>query len=261
MDIEFFCSQCGQSLVIDGGAAGTTVDCPKCSKPAYVPSQTGTQSAPVPPPVSPPAAAGIKKPFEQPPRTPPSPRPVSVPVTLPGHNLALGAGESVILQARMHGAVVALPAIAVVIMCSGLGLLAIVFHYVLQALTNAVMHAGGPKPAGSWMFSAVFLVPCLPLLFFGVIGTFVAWLARSHTLITLTSHRLIINKGVLSKTTVELLLKQIETVAIRLPFLGRVFGWGTVVVRGTGGGVFVLSFLENAQQLYSKLQEVSQSSR
>ena len=31
-----------------------------------------------------------------------------------------------------------------------------------------------------------------------------------------------------------------------LPLLGRVFGWGTVVVRGTGGGVFALQFLENA---------------
>ena len=95
----------------------------------------------------------------------------------------------------------------------------------------------------------------------GAVGTFLAWLARSHTLITLTSRRLIINKGILSKTTVELTLKQIETVAIRLPLLGRIFGYGTVVVRGTGGGVFALQCLENADQLYSKLQDVLQISR
>jgi uncharacterized membrane protein YdbT with pleckstrin-like domain len=56
-------------------------------------------------------------------------------------------------------------------------------------------------------------------------------------------------------------LKQIETVAIRLPLLGRIFGYGTVVVRGTGGGVFALQFLENAEQLYNKLQDVLQISR
>lgn len=37
--------------------------------------------------------------------------------------------------------------------------------------------------------------------------------------------------------------------------------YGTVVVRGTGGGVFALQFLENAEQLYSKLQDVLQIPR
>jgi uncharacterized membrane protein YdbT with pleckstrin-like domain len=163
--------------------------------------------------------------------------------------LALSAGESVILQARMHGAVVALPAIGAVIVCTFFGVVAAVFQHLLRALTGAPM------------LTAIFLLPCFPFLFFGAVGTLLARLARSHTLITLTNRRLIINKGILSKTTVELLLKQIETVAIRLPLLGRIFGYGTVVVRGTGGGVFALQFMENAEQLYSKLQDVVQISR
>ncbi len=60
------------------------------------------------------------------------------------------------------------------------------------------------------MLSRIFLLPCLPFLFFGTVVTFAAWLARSHTLITLTNRRLIINKGIFSKTTVELMLKQIQ---------------------------------------------------
>src|SRR6266850_430822 len=239
VDIEFFCSHCGQSLIIDGSGAGTTVDCPKCGKPAYVPSQTVTHPAPVPPPAISLSQAGIKKPLGQPSRPPGVLKPATAPVTLPGHNLALTAGESVILQARMHGAVVALPAIGVVIVCTIFGMLAAVFQHLSRALTGASIHTG------------IFLLPCLPFLFFGAVGTLLAWLARSHTLITLTNRRLIINKGILSKTTAELLLKQIETAAIRLPLLGRIFGYGTVVVRGTGGGVFALQFMESAEQLYS----------
>jgi uncharacterized membrane protein YdbT with pleckstrin-like domain len=249
MDIEFFCSHCGQSLVIADGGAGITVDCPKCGKPAYVPSRRVTQTAPVPQPAIPSSQAEFRKSLSQRSRPPATSKPSTATVTLPGHNLALSADESVILQGRMHGAVVALPVIGAVTICIAFGMLDAVVQHVLRAIT------------GMSMLPGIFLLPCFPVLFFGAIGTLAAWLARSHTLITLTNRRLIINKGILSKTTVELLLKQIETVAIRLPLWGRVFGFGTVVVRGTGGGVFALQFMENAERLYSKLQEVLQISR
>lgn len=250
MDIEFFCSHCGQSLVIDGTGAGTTVDCPKCGKPAYVPSKPITQVAPLSLLPIPPTHGATRKPLGQPSRPTATSKPATVPVTLPGHNLALSAGESVILQARMHGAIVALPAIGAVIVCTFFGVVSAVFQHLMRALVG-----------GGVIVPGVFLLPCIPFLFLGAIGTLLACLARSRTLITLTNRRLIIHKGILSKTTVELLLKQIETVAIRLPLLGRIFGYGTVIVRGTGGGVFALQFMENTEQLYSKLQDVVQISR
>jgi DNA-directed RNA polymerase subunit RPC12/RpoP len=250
MDIEFFCSHCGQSLVIDDSGAGTTVDCPKCGKPVYVPSKPVSQPVPVPSPTIPPPHTGTKKPIGPLSRPLLTSRPTAAPVTLPGHNLALSAGESVILQARMHGIVVALPAIGVVIVCIFFGVVDAVFQHLMQAFIGRGVILPG-----------IFLLPCIPFLFLGAVGTLLAWLARSHTLITLTNRRLIINQGILSKTTAELLLKQIETVAIRLPLLGRIFGYGTLVVRGTGGGVFALKFLENTDQLYSKLQGALQISK
>lgn len=249
MDIEFFCSHCGQSLVVDGSGAGITIDCPKCGNPAYVPSRTATRPAPVPPPALPPSQTGDRKSLIELSRPPVTSRPSTAAVTLPGHNLALSAGESVILQGRMHAAVVVLPAIGVVVVCIPF----VVVDAVVQHLLRAII--------GTSILPSVFLLPCFLALFLGAIGTLVAWLARSHTLITLTNRRLIINTGIFSKTTVELMLKQIETVAIHLPLWGRIFGFGTVVVRGTGGGVFALRCMENAERLYSKLQEVLQSSK
>jgi len=103
MDIEFFCSHCGQPLVIDNDGAGITVDCPKCGKPAYVPSQTVTRPARVPPPAIPPSQAGAKKPLTQTSRPSVTSRPSTAAVTLPGHNLALSGGESMVLQGRCMG--------------------------------------------------------------------------------------------------------------------------------------------------------------
>jgi uncharacterized membrane protein YdbT with pleckstrin-like domain len=249
MDIEFFCSHCGQSLVVGDDGAGITIDCPKCGKPAYVPSQTVTRPAPVPPPAIPPSQAEARKSLLELSRPPVTSRPSTAVLTLPGHNLALSAGETVILQGRMHAAIVVLPVIGAVVVCTAFGVLDDIVQHILRAII------------GTSILPSVFLLPCFLALFFGAIGTLAAWLARSHTLITLTNRRLIINMGIFSKTTVELMLKQVETVAIRLPLLGRMFGWGTFVVRGTGGGVFTLQFMENAERLYSKLQEVLQSSR
>jgi uncharacterized membrane protein YdbT with pleckstrin-like domain len=107
------------------------------------------------------------------------------------------------------------------------------------------------------MFAMMFT----PFLLLTIVLTILAILSRSNTLVTLTSRRLIINKGVLSKTTAELLLKQIETVAVHLPLLGRVFGCGTIIVRGTGGGVFQVQFIEDPERLYRILQSSLQSSK
>ncbi|MEI6082888.1 MAG: PH domain-containing protein [Verrucomicrobiota bacterium] len=165
------------------------------------------------------------------------------------------------MQARMHRAVVTLPTIVTLVLCAGFGVISALIQSLFRALTSGLMPTGALTPNGSTFLPFFFLLPCVMILFIGLVVTILASLARSHTLITLTNRRLIINQGVLSRTTAELLLKQIETVAIRLPWLGRIFGWGTVVVRGTGGGLFALQFLENPEQLYSDLQKIVQSAK
>jgi hypothetical protein len=167
----------------------------------------------------------------------------SAPITLSGHDLALTVGESVILQKRQHGVIIVLPLIMSLVLGVGIVLLdifvALAFHMVF----------------GVKVHSANSLILLLPFSFLGGVVSLLAWLSRKNSLVTLTSRRLIINQGLLSKTTADVLLKQIETVAIRRPLLGRMFGYGTVLVRGTGGGRFCLSFIERPDLFYSKLQK------
>ena len=50
-----------------------------------------------------------------------------------------------------------------------------------------------------------------------------------------TNKRVIIKSGVLNRRTFEVLLAKVESIGVQEPIWGRILGYGTVVVRGTGG--------------------------
>ena len=58
---------------------------------------------------------------------------------------------------------------------------------------------------------------------------------RSATEMAVTNKRVIVKSGIVDRRTIELLLPRIESIAVEEPALGRVLGYGTVIVRGTGG--------------------------
>jgi uncharacterized membrane protein YdbT with pleckstrin-like domain len=58
---------------------------------------------------------------------------------------------------------------------------------------------------------------------------------RNATEIVVTNRRLLIKTGILRRATTELLLSKVESVGVDEPLFGRMLGYGTVIVRGTGG--------------------------
>jgi uncharacterized membrane protein YdbT with pleckstrin-like domain len=67
-------------------------------------------------------------------------------------------------------------------------------------------------------------------IFFGI-----GFVRRSATEMAVTNKRVIVKSGIVDRRTIELLLPRIESIAVEEPALGRVLGYGTVIVRGTGG--------------------------
>jgi membrane protein YdbS with pleckstrin-like domain len=65
----------------------------------------------------------------------------------------------------------------------------------------------------------------------------VASIRRHATEIVVTNKRVIYKRGVLSRYTVEMHTSKIETVDVDQGILGRLLGYGTVEVRGTGSGI------------------------
>ena len=78
-----------------------------------------------------------------------------------------------------------------------------------------------------WAGAASVLIAAI---FFGV-----GLVRRSATEMAVTNKRVIVKSGLADRRTIELLLPRIESIAVEEPALGRLLGYGTVIVRGTGG--------------------------
>ena len=70
---------------------------------------------------------------------------------------------------------------------------------------------------------------------FGALVIAVAVMVRNATEMAVTSKRVIVKVGLLRRKTIELFLPRVESVIVEQGLLGRMLGYGSVVVRGTGG--------------------------
>ena len=101
---------------------------------------------------------------------------------------------------------------------------------------------------GPVFFAAFFGLVGLPLLFMrdsAIVGFFflvfagllilLGYLIRKATEMAVTNKRIVIKTGLLSRKTFELLLSKVESIGVEEGILGRMLGYGSVTVRGTGG--------------------------
>jgi uncharacterized membrane protein YdbT with pleckstrin-like domain len=75
------------------------------------------------------------------------------------------------------------------------------------------------------------------LAFLAIAGllVFLGHLSRAATEMAVTNKRIVIKIGVFNRRTFELLLSKVESIGVEEGMLGRMLGYGSVVVRGTGG--------------------------
>lgn len=71
---------------------------------------------------------------------------------------------------------------------------------------------------------------------------------------SITCRNLIAESGVVTKTKKQIPLHQIESIAVIQGLLGRLFGYGTVVV-DTGGEGVALAFLDNPTRFAQNLED------
>ena len=126
----------------------------------------------------------------------------------------LQPGESIVYSARLHW-LVYLPAIV--------------------PLVIAAAFAVGAVELPQWR-TALEIGAGVFLLFAATTG-FRAFLRRTTTELAITSHRVIYKAGLFGRHTMEMSLAKVESVDVDQSILGRVFGYGTVVMRGTGGSL------------------------
>jgi len=147
----------------------------------------------------------------------------------------LTAGEVVLYRARLHSIVLFWPILVGVL-------------FGLPAVTGIIVSAtdaAWAEPLGTNVFM-------LAVALFSVTYGF---LRRSGTEMAVTNRRVIAKTGVLKRRTIELLLQKVESVGVEQGVLGRMSGYGDLVVRGTGGTAERFRSVENPLDLRQCVQE------
>jgi uncharacterized membrane protein YdbT with pleckstrin-like domain len=129
----------------------------------------------------------------------------------------LQPGETVVYETRLHW-LIYLRAILALIVCGFF-------------IGGAISSAGHQNISlALWIAAAIFALLALS----AGLGAFVR---RTTTELAVTDHRVIYKTGLLSRHTLEMNRSKVESVDVNQTILGRIFGYGTIIVRGTGGSL------------------------
>jgi uncharacterized membrane protein YdbT with pleckstrin-like domain len=129
-------------------------------------------------------------------------------------------GETVVYATRLHWIVLTGPVLlALLLGAPGIALLGL-----------SGIHKGGTQPATESMLAGGVVLAAIALIIF-VRGI----LKRNATEMAVTNKRVVAKVGVAARRTVEIILSRVESIGVEETMMGRILGYGTVIVRGTGG--------------------------
>ena len=131
-------------------------------------------------------------------------------------------GETIQYQTKLHWIVM-------------LGHVATAAVFELLAITLLIVSFSSSGSATGAPSRGVMLLGALLFFLVGAIFFIVGLLKRNVTEMAVTNKRVIVKTGFAERRTNEILLSRIESVVVDEPALGRILGYGTVIVRGTGG--------------------------
>jgi len=120
-------------------------------------------------------------------------------------------GERVVYKTRLHWILFLRPGL---VMVAGIALAA-----VLRPVQD---------PPWIWMIGAAVVA-------IGVAWGLVHYVELMTSEFAVTSSRLILKVGLISRYTTELLLTKVETIGVQQGLIGRMLGYGDLTVTGTGG--------------------------
>jgi uncharacterized membrane protein YdbT with pleckstrin-like domain len=146
-------------------------------------------------------------------------------------NRVLQPGETVVYATTLHW-LVYLRAIALLIAAAGLAI--------------AAQWVGGDGHRALLIAAALFGLLALS-------SGLRAWLRRVTTELAVTDLRIIYKAGLLSRHTLEMNRSKVESVDVDQSLLGRLFGYGTIIVRGTGGSLEPMRNIKNPIEFRSHI--------
>lgn len=94
------------------------------------------------------------------------------------------------------------------------------------------------------------------VFFIGIIFFVVAILNVMTTELALTNKKIIAKFGFIRRSTIELNLDKIESISVDQGFLGRIFNFGSVIVRGVGGSHAPIPYIARPLEFRQQVNEL-----
>jgi hypothetical protein len=156
-------------------------------------------------------------------------------------------GETLLYQTRHHWMVLIGPLlIAILLGLPGLWLLYEGATKRPEMADTAARVPGGYS--GVMIFGAILVLIALANLAWGMVK-------RNATEMAVTNRRVLIKTGMGSRRTLDLMLSRVESIGVEETFWGRMVGYGSVIVRGTGGTPEPFVKISHPQEFRRQVQQ------
>jgi uncharacterized membrane protein YdbT with pleckstrin-like domain len=160
---------------------------------------------------------------------------------------SLVPGETLLYQTRHHWIVLLGPLLTSLV-------LAVLAVGLLVESMEANKGKGVAAGASATGVRAMALVGVFLLIV--AIATFAYGVAkRNATEMAVTNKRVLVKTGMASRRTLDLMLSRVESIGVEETFLGRMVGFGSVIVRGTGGTPESFIMIAHPQEFRRTVQE------
>ncbi len=156
-------------------------------------------------------------------------------------------GETLLYRTRHHWLVLVGPVVG------GLSLLVPGVALLLEAI---VMRDSAGLVVGSSTISPKVMAIAGAILVVASIITFSYGVAkRNATEMAVTNRRVLIKTGMTSRRTLDLMLSRVESIGVEESAAGRMLGYGSVIVRGTGGTPEPFLMIAHPQEFRRAVQQ------
>jgi uncharacterized membrane protein YdbT with pleckstrin-like domain len=151
----------------------------------------------------------------------------------------LVSGETVLYRTRLHWIVLIGPLMAGLVVGS-IGLVFVVGGYEANV-------KGGSYP-GMILVGLLLLIGASALIGVGLIR-------KNSTEVAVSNMRVLIKSGFINRKSIEVLLPKVESIGVDESGLGRIFGYGSVIIRGTGGTFETFRRIAEPNELRRQVQQ------
>ncbi|MEO8396026.1 MAG: PH domain-containing protein [Chloroflexota bacterium] len=162
-------------------------------------------------------------------------------------------GESMVFKTKLHWWVIVNLLFNLMIVA----LLLTIVGYVLIG-TSSTQNSRTLVNSSGTVFSSLCLLCGLPFVFISLLFGFLAYRSAEFGL---TNRRVMIKTGIVRRHTLELNLRQIESFRVRETIVGRIMGYKTIVLTGSGGTNQTFRYVAQAREFQKKVTELSTNSQ